>query len=293
MGESIKSIRETHQLGTSTREWVVSSERSVRPGKTCARICGYTEAGPGYQFGRIAPPFSQVLVTEMGEGSVFVDGRWLPCVPGTAYITAPRATCAYRVTPARGVWRVHWCIYGEACLLPALPPGAAPRLVTVEATSFRHAVEGCCHEKSTRHDPGVLGLWTALVDHAVWRMLDIERGDPRLDRLWLAIRRDLGGSWTLRRMAREAGLGPESLRRLCQRHLKISPGAQLTRIRMQAAADLLRHTEEKLDALAVRLGYADAFSFSTAFRRTMGMPPSCYREGGAGRPSVSSGKRRT
>lgn len=278
MGVSTKDIREIHELGSHTREWVVAGEHVTSTGKRCTRFIGYTEAGRGYKFGRLSPGFSQVLVTESGEGVVLVDGEWRACPPGYAYITAPRATCAYHIKPDGGTWRLHWSIYGEECLLPAVPRGATPRLVPVEATNFRHAVEGCCHEKGTRSDPGVLGLWSALVDHAIWRMMDPERGDPRLDHLWLAVRQDIGGAWTLRRMARVAGMSEESLRRLCQKHLQRSPVAQLAHMRMHAAADFLRHTGEKLESLAARLGYADAFSFSTAFRRVWGMPPSRYRE---------------
>lgn len=278
MAVSVKDIREIHELGASTREWMVAGERVAPTGSKCARFTGYTEAGRGYRFERIAPAFSQVLVTESGEGLVWVDGEWRSCPAGFAYLTAPRAACAYHLKPGAGTWRLHWSIYGEECLLPSLPPGAPPRLVPVEATSFRHAVEGYCHEKGARADPGVLGLWAALVDHAVWRMLDAEQGDPRLDRLWLAVRQDLGGTWTLRRMARAAGTSEESLRRLCQKHLRRSPMAQLARMRMHAAADFLRHTSEKLESLAARFGYADAFSFSTAFRRIWGLPPSRYRE---------------
>lgn len=278
MRGSVKDICEIHELGSSTQEWMVAGERVAKTGDKCARFTGYTEAGRGYRFGRIAPAFSQVLVTESGEGLVWVDGEWRTCPAGYAYVTAPRATNAYHIKPGSGTWRLHWSIYGEACLLPSLPPGAPPRLVPVEATSFRHAVEGYCHEKGSRADPGVLGLWAALVDHAVWRMLDAEQGDPRLDRLWLAVRQDIGGAWTLRRMARAAGLGEESLRRLCQKHFRRSPMAQLAWMRMQAAADFLQHSGEKLESLAVRFGYADAFSFSTAFRRVWGTPPSRYRE---------------
>lgn len=277
MGAHTNDIREIHELGPTTREWVVAGERITKGGRKHARFTGYTEARRGYHFGRIAPPFAQVLVTEHGEGLVLVDGEWQSCPAGYAYVTAPRATCAYHIKPGCDTWRLHWSIYGEEGLLPSLPPGTPPKLVPVEATNFRHAVEGYCHEKGSRGDPGALGLWAALVDHAVWRMLDAEEGDPRLDRLWLAVRQDIGGTWTLRRMAREAGMSEESLRRLCQKHLQRSPMAQLTWMRMQAAANFLRHTGEKFDSLAARLGYADAFSFSTAFRRIWGMPPSQYR----------------
>lgn len=273
-----KDIREIHELGPLSREWVVAGERVTSAGTRHARYVGYTEAGRGYRFGRIAPPFAQVLVTESGEGRVLVDGKWRSCPAGYAYITAPRVLCAYQIAPDCAGWRLHWSIYGEECLVPTLPPGTAPRLVPVEATGFRLAVEGYCHERGTRADPGVLGLWAALVDHAVWRMLDSKEGDPRLDQLWLAVRRDIGGTWTLRRMAREVGLSEETLRRLCLKHLDCPPMEQVTRLRMQAAADYLQHSGEKLESLAVRVGYSNAYAFSTAFRRIMGMPPSRYRE---------------
>ncbi|PTY07124.1 hypothetical protein DB347_07370 [Opitutaceae bacterium EW11] len=287
MRGSINDIREIHELGAATRESVVAGTRVGERGGSCARFVGYTEAGRGYRFGRISPPFSQVLVTERGEGVVLVDGEWRPCPEGFAYITAPRSVCAYHIGPKCDAWRLHWSIYGEECLLPSVPPGSPPRLVPVEATGFRHAVEGYCHENASRADAAVLGLWAALVDRAVWRMLDADRGDSRLDRLWVAVQRDLGAGWTLARMAREVGLSEESLRRLCQKHLKRSPVAHLAKLRMRAAADLLRHSGEKLDSLAAHFGYADAFSFSTAFRREWGMAPSRYREqnrlGGGGR----------
>ncbi len=277
MGISINNLREIHNLGSTTREWVVASERVAPHGVKHPRFTGYTEAGRGYRFVRHAPRFAMVLVTESGEGLVWIDGRWQTCPAGYAYLTAPRTPHAYHIKPGGRPWRIHWSIYHDESILPSLEPGTTPRLVPVEATAFRHAVEGLCHEKNTRADPGVLGLWAALVDHAVLRLLDADQGDPRLDRLWLAIRRDLGGTWSLRRMARSVGVSEESLRRLCQRHLKRSPKAQCTRLRMLAAADFLRRSDEKLESLAPRFGYADAFSFSTAFRRIWGVPPSRYR----------------
>jgi AraC-like DNA-binding protein len=277
MGRSNKDIREIHNLGTHTREWVVSSEALTSTAKKQPRHTGFTEARSGYRFERIAPPFAQVLVTESGEGVVLVNGEWRLCPPGFAYLTAPRAACAYHIKPGCRRWRLHWSIYDEESLLPTLPAGAPPRLIPVEATAFRHSVEGYCHENGSRANPSVLSLWAALVDHAVLRILGADKGDARLDQLWVTVNRDLGGAWTLRRMARASGLSEESLRRLCQKHLKRSPMAQLTRMRMQAAADLLKHSSEKLESLSSRFGYADAFSFSTAFHRVMGLPPSAYR----------------
>lgn len=55
-------------------------------------------------------------------------------------------------------------------------------------------------------------------------------------------------------------------------------GERLLQIRIQRAADLLRHTPWPIRDIAERVGYADAFSFSKAFHRHTGMAPSDYRK---------------
>jgi AraC-like DNA-binding protein len=276
MAVLLKNLREIHRLGAATREWLVSSRRVPALGGSHTRIAGYTEARAGYTFVRHDPHFSMILVTESGEGRVWIDGGWQPCPAGHAYLTAPRAACAYHIKPGSR-WRLHWVIYEEAANLPSMEPGRAPRLLRVEATGLRHAVEGLCHENAGRGDPAVLGFWATLVDRMALRVLETESSDPRLDRLWLAVGEDLGSPWTLPRMARVAGMGEENLRRVCQGQLRCPPMAHLARLRMLMAADLLCHTQEKIASVAARLGYSDAFAFSTAFKRIMGHSPKRFR----------------
>jgi len=276
MAVILKDLREIHNLGSATREWLVSRRRVAAFGGTHTRIAGFTEARARYAFVRHDPRFSMILVTERGEGVVWIDGAWQPCRAGQAYITAPRTPHAYHIRPGSH-WRVHWLIYEETARLPALEPGRKPRLATVDGAGLQHAVEGLCDENAGRADPGALELWAALVDRMALRMLEPDSSDSRLDRLWRAIREDLGSDWTLERMARVAGMGEENLRRLCRRQTRFPPKAQLARLRMFAAADLLCHTQEKIASVAERLGYGDAFAFSTAFRRIMGQSPKHFR----------------
>jgi AraC-like DNA-binding protein len=271
-----KNIRETHSLGARTREWMVSSRQVPGFGATRTRIAGYTEARAGYEFVRFSPAFSVILVSAQGEGRALVDGAWRRFPPGYAYITAPRALNAFRIAPG-GHWRLHWVLYEESASLPTLEPGRKPRLIPVDGTGFRFAVEGLCYENAGKADQAVMGFWAALVDRMVWRILESEMGEPRLDQLWLAIREDVGGTWNLRRMARCIGMSEENLRRLCHRHVHRSPMSHLTSLRMLAAADLLCHSTEKIASIATRVGYGDGFSFSTAFKREMKMPPKRFR----------------
>jgi DNA-binding NarL/FixJ family response regulator/AraC-like DNA-binding protein len=51
----------------------------------------------------------------------------------------------------------------------------------------------------------------------------------------------------------------------------------LTRVRVTIAQDLLAHTDEKLDSVAARLGFADTSHLAHVFQRITGRPPSAYR----------------
>ena len=276
MGEILKDLREIHFLGPATREWLVSHLQAPGLGVTPISFAGFTEARNGYQFVRHNPPFSVILVATAGEGEVLIDGVWTRCPAGQAYVMAPRALNAYHIRPGRH-WRLHWVIYPESVRLPTLDPGQPPRLVPVSTPGFRLAVEGICYENAGKADQAVVGYWATIVHRMALRILESNVGDPRLDRLWLTIGDDIGGGWDLQRMAKCAGMSQESLRRLCLRHIDRPPRSHLTHLRMLYAADLLSCTREKIASIAARAGYGDAFAFSNAFKREMGVPPSHYR----------------
>ncbi|MFT3830283.1 MAG: AraC family transcriptional regulator [Opitutaceae bacterium] len=279
MGTAFENLRETHELGLATREWAVCTPGAPGFGHNHRRVVGFTEAEAGYRFVRHDPPFVAVIVTEQGEGVVWLDGRWQPCPPDHAYIMPAHSFCAYHLRPGAN-WRLHWVIHFEPAQLNGVPPGSPPRLVPCEATGLRHAIEGLCREHTARAEPAVLGLWGSLVDRLTQRLLDPRELDPRLDRLWAQVHENIGASWDMRRLARTAGTSPENLRRLCQRHLGRPPMAQLAALRMQSATGALLHTNEKLESLAARFGYADAFAFSAAFKRVMGSSPRQFRSRG-------------
>lgn len=84
--------------------------------------------------------------------------------------------------------------------------------------------------------------------------------------------------WTVAALAAEGASSRAAFARRFREVVGEPPLAHLTRWRMALAADALR-AEPGLDltAVAARVGYADAFSFSTAFRRVRGTTPSAHR----------------
>jgi AraC-like DNA-binding protein len=273
-----KNLCEIHSLGPGTGEWLVRDQQVTAFRQHRMLVAGYSKAGRGYAFVRHAPEFSQILACTAGEGEVLADGRWRACRPGFAYVTAPRALCAYHVRPGRR-WEVCWVLYGRAAALPGLAPGEPPRLVRTDTVGLAFTIEGLCHEAGAQAEPAALELWAALLHRQVVRTLQSDTPASQLAPLWSKVNHDLAGAWDLARMAAGAGLSAESLRRLCWRHVGRSPLAHVTHLRMRFAADLLACTQEKISWIASRVGYGDAFAFSNAFKRELGCSPSDYRRG--------------
>lgn len=106
----------------------------------------------------------------------------------------------------------------------------------------------------------------------------ISDDERRLASLWEAVRRDPGHNWSVESLARRLSVSRATLHRLVARHHDASPGALVERIRMDQAAHLLVNGGMPVKAIASQVGYSTPYSFSAAFRRARGCPPSDFRE---------------
>lgn len=87
----------------------------------------------------------------------------------------------------------------------------------------------------------------------------------------------LGLVATLDEVAKNLAMSPRSLRRKLDQEGTSFRGL-VEEERSQAAAQILRNSDMKLDELAIHLGYTDTASFTRAFRRWTGMSPGEYRK---------------
>ncbi|TDB77737.1 AraC family transcriptional regulator [Micromonospora sp. KC721] len=83
--------------------------------------------------------------------------------------------------------------------------------------------------------------------------------------------------WTLATLAREARVSRTTLVDRFGGLVGEPPLAYLTHWRMSVAADLLTGSTMTVGAVAHEVGYADAFGFSSAFKRIHGLSPTAYR----------------
>ena len=91
-----------------------------------------------------------------------------------------------------------------------------------------------------------------------------------------AIRDEPGVSITC--LADRAGYSVGCFRRLFNAHLGISPHAYLQRYRMTIAEHLLATTDIPINAIAERLGFENAASFTRFFTHARGLAPLHYRK---------------
>jgi AraC-like DNA-binding protein len=108
--------------------------------------------------------------------------------------------------------------------------------------------------------------YDALGDEVVGPVLHAMHGSPAT-------------AWTLAGLAEVAAVSRTTLVRRFTELTGQAPLAYLTELRMTLAADLLATPGATVASVARRVGYADAFSFSAAFKRERGASPSTYLTG--------------
>ena len=83
-------------------------------------------------------------------------------------------------------------------------------------------------------------------------------------------------AWTVAELAKEAALSRSTFFERFNRAVGVAPMEYLLTWRMALAKDLLRRNEGRVAEVAQRVGYSSASTFSVAFTRHVGRPPSQY-----------------
>jgi AraC-like DNA-binding protein len=100
--------------------------------------------------------------------------------------------------------------------------------------------------------------------------------DPRLAPAMRQIHGQFARSWTVAQLARTTALSRSAFFERFTRTVGVPPMEYLLAWRMAVAKDLLRRDDLGIAEVADRVGYGSASTFSTAFSRQAGLPPSRY-----------------
>jgi len=217
-----------------------------------------------------------------GEGRVLADGRWIVIKAGQACLLPPFVANALKCVPGKP-WGFCWVRYIESRESASIVSEVSPVSGAYQAEPLLMAIRGLLAESTGQAVPSSQHHWVQLIHHYVMRFAQPHQGDERLWKLWKTVEINLAYRWSLTDLAEKAFMSEEHLRRMCKKQLGRSPVQQLTFLRMQRACELLATTEEKVDTIAHQVGYSSGAHFSNAFTKWVGVRPSEYREGRAGR----------
>jgi AraC-like DNA-binding protein len=102
--------------------------------------------------------------------------------------------------------------------------------------------------------------------------------DRRVRRILGMLEQEWQRSPRVRELARSVGLGMSRLEHLFKEHAKVTIREFVLRRRLEAAAQMLSATDDRVSAISYRVGFNDVSNFNHAFKRHFGVSPRAYRE---------------
>jgi AraC-like DNA-binding protein len=160
------------------------------------------------------------------------------------------------------------------------PPAGSPLRVTIDLLVAEMAGDGPGQQALLDRLLDValvqaLRLWFARADTVPgwFRALD----EPGLGEALRAVHADPARAWTVGALAELANSSRSMFARRFAEVVGAPPLQYLTDWRIALAKERLRDTDDGLAAIASSVGYASEFSFASAFKRQVGVPPGRWR----------------
>ena len=247
-------------------------------------LAGLSQLGAGFSLGRRDKSYHSIMF----------------CLDGDAVLTLPESTHALErgdcwIVPAHmpfrysvdQYWDIAWFHISENDPFKYVLERDMRFLIDVEFNDLvlvmdRYAVESSATTRDARTVAYALGV---LVGCYLDRLMFENAGSQqnvgiarRIAALWLQVKRDLAFRWTTENLASRVGLSPGYFRSLVKSSTGVSPMETVTGLRMEQAKTLLLHSDHKLAAIALLVGYDSPYSLSRAFKRVTGMWPRDFRK---------------
>jgi|GEM_PF-3990448 AraC-like DNA-binding protein len=226
-------------------------------------FAGVSELMAGYRIATPNPSEVMIIATAAGSGWAVTTRQETILGPGSLYASQPPAAVGWGIAGER--WRIAWW-YLRPSSRWAIWQSTAPAALLADLFTDLLDRQGALAEDTAGL---LLRHLTALAAPA-----------PPTDRfaeLWREVERHPGEPWSLTGLARRLDVSVSTAQRLARTHLGTSPHQALVELRLSHARELLARTSYSVAVIAERVGYADAFTFSGAYRRWAGRPPTADR----------------
>lgn len=215
----------------------------------------------------------ELLFVFRGAGTLWSDAP-LPLRPGYAILIPPGV--AHR-EECRQPADVLWVGLRGTCLRN-LPRKSVLAVETPELAPVFEQLWLRAERRYGRIGPELDGLARAALGGFL-RMHGERKvsGDDLMDQAIAHLHANYAASLSVARLAARIGFSEGYFFRLFKRRTGLTPNEYLTRLRIDAAKSLLRHSSVRVARVARLVGYADPLYFSRAFRKATGRSPRAAR----------------
>lgn len=237
--------------------------------------------GPGEEY--VVPIGSPLVLCGVVAGGVTVAGEPLP--PGGTAMIQPGATVTVRAGDAGASLLV--CGYrardSGIRLTSALPPAAVVATDDPDCVALLELLDRGCGGPAVVRDRLLDWLLTCTLNAWFERRAPERPGwfvalsDPVVGPALEALHAEPARQWTVAELAARGGAGRAAFAKRFRDLTGSAPLAYLRSWRMALAAEYLADPQVTVGAVARRVGYSDAFTFSAAFKRERGVAPSTVR----------------
>lgn len=257
------------------------------PDRSLTVVCGGEESvRSDYHVERNDFPYYCLEFVASGHGTVRLRQDEQALVPGSVFAYGPGITHAIRTDRRRRLRKYYVDFVGRAGLerlrSARLPPGSH---LTVSHPQEIRAVFDLlqqCGLAQSSHSQALCGqLLGVLLTKIAERALPRDPGDLRARETFERFKQFLTAERqrlvSIEVAAGEFGITAAYACRLFRRFGDASPYQYLLQQRMNLAADLLAHERLQVKQAADRLGFADQYQFSRAFKRVAGVSPQAFQ----------------
>jgi len=230
----------------------------------------------------VKPDFLSVRFVEDGSEYLRYEGKYILIEPGD--VTILRSGCDYAFHTGADGFCVEYNITMEGTALnELLKKSHLSELFCFsisDKTIYLRSFEKLVRHLKSDQIPG-RGANSALCLELLQNLADANRADSlpeRLQEIVHFIERNLENKPAPESVSLSFGLCKSALNRLFRKHLRISTFQYITERKMELAALLLTEDALSVKETAVRLGFANQFSFSREFKKHFGFPPKKIRQ---------------
>ena len=245
---------------------------------------GISNLRSGYKIGYSEPSLRHMFIfTKSGEGYLQTPTENFKLTRGTVISVPPGKSCMFGVSGDQ--WDILWFyILDVPCWKPLKNKGIEYKKTNM-IPKLELSMEGFLSE-SQANDPEhkAACLFAELIvlylDQAmeITQQRYIDEAKNKLEDLWQKVQENPARKWTKFEMAGKLHVSASTFDRMVKKYYNITPWQQVIQIRMDQAEMFLSKTDYPLQVIADRLGYANEFIFSSAFKKHSSQSPKFFRQ---------------